>query len=137
MSIFRCLDRTRTSAPVNISQHDIFYGEELLAPRPNPKLEYHPLSAVRDCLFSRFAATLHIGGRSSIRNLRTRHAVVTRTHLSWWSSLESKGKFAQKSSPSCCHLLLASYTIGYIIPYSTLQPSRICRATPIWRYTDL
>ena len=58
----------------------IFYGEELLAPRPTPKLEDHPLSAVRDWLFSLFAATLHIGGRSSIRNLRTRHAVVTGTH---------------------------------------------------------
>jgi hypothetical protein len=39
----------------------IFYGEELLAPRPNPKLVYHPLSAV-----------------SSIRNLKTRSVVVTR-----------------------------------------------------------
>jgi len=58
-----------------------FYGEELLAPRPTPNLEDHPLSAVRHCLFI-FAATLHIGGRSSIRNLRTRHAVVTGTHLS-------------------------------------------------------
>ena len=29
-----------------------FYGEELLPPRPNPKLEDHPLSAVRDCLFN-------------------------------------------------------------------------------------
>ena len=38
-----------------------FYGEELLAPRPTPKLEDHPLSAVRDCLFNIFAATLHIG----------------------------------------------------------------------------
>ena len=37
-----------------------FYGEELLAPRPIPKLEHHPLSAVRDCLFNIFAATLHI-----------------------------------------------------------------------------
>jgi hypothetical protein len=36
-----------------------FYGEELLAPRPTPKLDYHPLSAVRDCLFNVFAATLH------------------------------------------------------------------------------
>jgi hypothetical protein len=36
----------------------IFYGEELLAPRPTPKLEGHPLSAVRDCLFNIFAATL-------------------------------------------------------------------------------
>jgi hypothetical protein len=35
----------------------IFYGEELLAPRPTPKLEDHPLSAVRDCIF---VATLHI-----------------------------------------------------------------------------
>jgi len=59
-----------------------FHREALLAPRPNPKLEDHPLSAVRDCLFNLFAATLHIGGLFSIRNLRTRHAVVTGTHLS-------------------------------------------------------
>jgi hypothetical protein len=38
----------------------IFYGEELLAPRPIPKLEDHPLSAVHDCLFNIFAATFHI-----------------------------------------------------------------------------
>ena len=55
----------------------VFYREGLLAPRPAPKLDDHPLSAVHDCLFNIFAATLHIGGRSSIRNLRTRHAVVT------------------------------------------------------------
>ena len=36
-----------------------FYGAELFAPRPTPKLEDHPLSAVRDCLFSIFAATHH------------------------------------------------------------------------------
>ena len=59
-----------------------FYGEELVAPRPTPKLEDHPLSAVPDCLFNIFAATLHIGYRSSIRNPRTRHAVVTGTNLS-------------------------------------------------------
>jgi len=34
------------------------YGEGLSAPRPTPKLEDHPLSAVRDCLFNIFAATL-------------------------------------------------------------------------------
>ena len=60
-----------------------FHGEGLLAPRPTTKLEDHPSSAVRDCLFNLFAATLHIGGRSSIRNMRTRHAVVTGTHLTW------------------------------------------------------
>ena len=59
-----------------------FYGESLLAPRPTTKLENHPLSAVRDCLFNIFAATLLIGGRSSIRKLRTRRTVVTGTHLS-------------------------------------------------------
>jgi len=60
-----------------------FHGEALLAPRPTPKLEDHPSSAARDCLFNLFAATLHIGGCSSIRNLRTRHAVVTGTHFTW------------------------------------------------------
>jgi len=59
-----------------------FDGEELLATRPTVKLEDRPLSAVRDCLFNIFGATLHIGGRSYFRNLRTRHAVVTGTHLS-------------------------------------------------------
>ena len=47
---------------------------------PNPQAGDHRLSAVHDCLFNLFAATLHIGGRSSIRNLRARHAVVTGTH---------------------------------------------------------
>jgi hypothetical protein len=36
----------------------IFYGEELLAPGPTPKLEDHPFSAVGDSLFNIFAATL-------------------------------------------------------------------------------
>jgi hypothetical protein len=53
----------------------------LSTPRPNPKLEDHPLSAVSDCLFNIFAATLHTGGGFSIHNLRTRHAVVTGTNL--------------------------------------------------------
>jgi hypothetical protein len=36
----------------------IFYGE-LLAPRPTPKLEDGPLSAVRDCLFNILEVSLH------------------------------------------------------------------------------
>jgi len=67
-----------SEAFVSGSEHVHFEGEELLAPRPTPILKYHPLSAVRGCLFNTFAATL----RSSIRNLRTRHAVVAGTHLS-------------------------------------------------------
>jgi len=60
----------------------VFHGEALLAPRLTPKLEDNPSSAVCDDLFNIFAATLHIGGRSSICNLRTRQSVVTGTHLS-------------------------------------------------------
>jgi len=63
-------------------KHIYRFGNELLAPRPNPKLENYPLSAVRDCLFNTFAATFHTDGRSSVRKLTTRHTVVTRTHLS-------------------------------------------------------
>jgi len=37
-----------------------FYGEELLAPRPNLRLQVYPLLAVRDGLLNIFAATLHI-----------------------------------------------------------------------------
>ena len=38
-----------------------FYGEELLASPPTQELEYHILSAVRDCLFNSLAATLQTG----------------------------------------------------------------------------
>jgi len=58
----------------------IFVQGGVVSTSPIPKLEDYPSSAVRDCLFNLFAATLLIGGRSSIRNLRTRHALVTRTH---------------------------------------------------------
>jgi len=47
---------------------------------PKLKLEDHPSSAVLDCLFNIFAAALLIGGRSSIRNLRTYHVMMTGTH---------------------------------------------------------
>jgi hypothetical protein len=62
--------------------YDSFYAKGLSATRPSSSVQDHPLSAARDCLFNIFAATVHIGGRSSIRNLRTLHAVVTRIHLS-------------------------------------------------------
>ena len=61
-----CLQKTHLDLWIFLNMG--FHGEALLAPRPTPKLEDHPSSAVRDCLFYLFAATLHIGGRSSIRN---------------------------------------------------------------------
>jgi hypothetical protein len=56
----------------------IFYGEELLAPRPTPKLEDNPLSAVRDCLFNIFAVASISGGRLLHLQPEARHGVVTR-----------------------------------------------------------
>jgi hypothetical protein len=64
-----------------------FKGEKLSAPHPTPKLEDHPLSALPHCLFNIFVATLHNGGRSSTRNLNTRHSVVTGTH---WKHIVTK-----------------------------------------------
>ena len=61
----------------------VFYREGLLALRPTSKLEDHPLSAACNCLFNLFAATLLIESRYCIRNLTTRHAVVTGTHYTW------------------------------------------------------
>jgi hypothetical protein len=56
----------------------VFYGEGLLAPRPTGKLEDHPLSFVRGCLFNIFSSNLELEAVPSNRNPRTRHAVVTR-----------------------------------------------------------
>jgi len=39
-----------------------FYGEEMLTSSQTPKLVDHHLSAVRECLFNIFAATLHVWG---------------------------------------------------------------------------
>jgi hypothetical protein len=54
-----------------------FYDEELLTPRPTPKLKDHPLSPVHHCLLSIFAATLHIGDCSSIRDLTENNIMFT------------------------------------------------------------
>jgi len=85
MSLFHCLGRTKVSVQVRGTSLCFItkpvYGEELSTPRLTPKLEDHPLSAVCDCLFNTFEGTLHNGGRFSIRNPRTRQAVVTGTPL--------------------------------------------------------
>jgi len=84
-SLFHCLGRTNVSVQVRCMS--CFVTMPVFTVRscqhlPKPKLEDHPLSLVCDCLINIFAVTLHIGDRSSIRNLRTRQAVVTGTHLS-------------------------------------------------------
>jgi hypothetical protein len=44
-------------------------AEELLASRPTPKLEDHPLLAVHACLFNIFVATLHSSSRVEVQFL--------------------------------------------------------------------
>jgi hypothetical protein len=58
-----------------------FNGENLLTPRPTPKLGDQPFSVVSDWFFNMFAAILRIGGRSSICNLTTPHSMMTGTHF--------------------------------------------------------
>jgi hypothetical protein len=45
-----------------VSNKFIFYNEGFLAPHPTPKLDYHPLSLARSCLFNLFASTFHSCG---------------------------------------------------------------------------
>ena len=92
------------------------YGEQLLAPRPIPKLEDHPLSAVRVRLFDTFAATLYTAGRSSIRNPRTRHSVVTGTHLS---------RRAQTAHDFLRNLRLSALYIVLMIPVTSYLPGQL------------
>jgi hypothetical protein len=65
------------------------FSEELLEPHPTLKLEDHRLSAIRECLFNIFAATLRIGVCSFIWNFRRCHTMLTGTILS-------------RSSQHCC-----------------------------------
>jgi hypothetical protein len=50
-----------------------FHSEELLDPRPTPKLEDHPSAAVRDCLFN-----IYIGGRDSSVGIETGYGLLVR-----------------------------------------------------------
>ena len=52
-----------------------FYGNEFSAPHPTLHTGGPPLVGCQRLLFNIFAATLHIWGRSSIRNRRTRYAM--------------------------------------------------------------
>jgi len=77
-----CFISRGTISPCEHFLTKVFNGDALLAPSPTCKLEDHPSSAVRDCLFNLFAATLLIGGRSPIRNLMTK-SVATVNYNPW------------------------------------------------------
>jgi len=54
------MDRSLPEAMYPFRNKASFYGEELLASCPDPKMENHPLSIVRDCLFNIFIVTFHV-----------------------------------------------------------------------------
>jgi hypothetical protein len=56
ISIFLSLGRLSKESFVTFRNKLMFYGEDLLPPRPTSKLGDQPLSAVNDCLLSIFAA---------------------------------------------------------------------------------
>ena len=72
-----------------------FYSEDLLAPRPTPRLGVTPCrpSAISYSIYSQLSSMS--GDPSSIRSLRTLHAVVTGTHLTR-PSTNSKFIFSRK-----------------------------------------
>jgi len=57
-SLPRSQEPTNSEALCNISLEAVF--EALSAPHPTHKLVDHPLLAVCNCLFNRYATTLHI-----------------------------------------------------------------------------
>jgi len=108
-----------------------FYGEELLAPRPTSKLEDHPLSAACYWLFNTFPATLHIGDRSPLRNLRIRHSVLAGIRLSWEAT--TRISLVISVHPSLCLSLCLSawnksvFTERSVMKLVLVYFTKICR----------
>ena len=67
---------------VNISYHDPFLRVGVVSASSNPQAEGPPHVSCPLLLFQYILSYPPYGGRSSIRNPRTRHAVVTGTNLS-------------------------------------------------------
>jgi hypothetical protein len=76
---------------MNFRKKLIFYGEELLAPRPAPKLEDHPLVCFPQQLIQYIRSyPPYLEAVSSICNLRTCHAMVTRDPPTWSLTLREE-----------------------------------------------
>jgi hypothetical protein len=105
-------------------------GEVLLVRRPNAKLKDRPLSAVRGCLFNIIVATFHIGSRSSIRNLRTRRAVLIRTHLSW-IDCRYFNRYVEEALIAQTNLVWAAFT-SYVLSVSYAWSSLSGRVVHCW-----
>jgi len=85
-----------------------FYGEELLAPRPTPKLEDHPLSAVCDCLFNIYSQLPSI--LEAVPPSATRGRAMP-----WWQgptycflSMQNTAMFLHVAQSVCTNFVLTS-----------------------------
>jgi hypothetical protein len=94
MSFFHCWGRTKVSARVRgLCECFVtwcFWRWGFVTPRSTPKLDRQPVSDVHHFLFIIFAATLHIGGRSSSlpqpedRPCRGDQDPLIMGRLDWW-----------------------------------------------------
>ena len=66
-----------SSLTAAVSEPDLYSLLTFHVPNLTTKLEDYPLSTVRVCLFSIFAATLHIEGRSSIATMQAYSLLCT------------------------------------------------------------
>ena len=116
------MDRTLPEAMYPFRNKGRFYGKELLAPCPTPKMEDHPLSAVYDL----FIQYIHSDPpRSSIRILTTRHAVVTGTNLSWSRRQGTEFNF------------LATWRTGFFHPTVNMTETSVMQLTPTYAAYEL
>jgi hypothetical protein len=99
--------RPGPNASVTLRNKLLFFGEELLAPRPTLKLEDHPLSASRDCLFNVFAATVHIW-RPTPPSATWGRAML------WWKGTHLTWVFII--------LQIKIHSLQYYYPISTISP---------------
>ena len=89
LSLLRCLDRSRVSVQVRDFVCDDFVTKYVFTMRsyqhhtqpPSWRTTPCRLSATAYSIYSQLLSTS--GGRTSTRNMRTRHAVVTGTHSPW------------------------------------------------------
>jgi hypothetical protein len=94
-STSRCFGRSKVREPVQCFVTCWCFAMGSCSPPLNPKLEDHPLSAVRDCLFSFSAATLHIWRPSTPSSTSGRTMSWWQgTHLTWlWSQRLAKIRY--------------------------------------------
>jgi hypothetical protein len=79
----------------------VFYDEEIV-PRATSKLEDHPLSTLRDCLFNIFAVTLHIWRPSPPSATRGRA-------MPWWQFTKTVDDRTEKYFKQKFHILIRPY----------------------------